>query len=68
MAITEEKKKKYISRIHTEMLHRGLTSEEIPKIIGKTGFMKVMDDYPEVQMHYHPKDAVNEILLTAARY
>ena len=68
MRITEEKKQKYISWIYEEMKYRGLTEEEIPKVIAKTGFMKVMNEYPAEQMHYDPKDAVNEILLTAARH
>ena len=67
MIITEEKKKKYISWVHEEMQHRGLTDKEIARIIAKTGFMQVMDEYLEEQLHYDPKDAVNEILLTAAK-
>ena len=67
MWATEEQKKDYISMIHSEMKQRGLREDEIPKIIAKTGFMAVMSDCPEIQMHYDPYDAVNEILLTAAR-
>lgn len=49
------------------MKRRGFTSEEIPIVIGKTGFMFVMKEYPEEQMHYAVEDAVDEILLTASR-
>lgn len=67
MRISEEQKQNYIDKIYKEMQRRGLTEEEIPRVIAKTGFMKVMRDWPEEQMHYHPKDAVNEILLVAAK-
>lgn len=67
MFVLEEKKKQYLAKVHTEMKRRGLTSEEIPAIIGKTGFMTALEDYPEEQLHYGISEAVDEILLTAAR-
>lgn len=67
MVISEEKKQKYIAKVYDEMKRRGFTSEEIPIVIGKTGFMFVMKEYPEEQMHYAVEDAVDEILLTASR-
>lgn len=66
MIITEEKKNRYISRIHDEMRRRGFNDSEIPQVINKTGFMACMEEYPEEQMHYDPEDAVNEIIMTAA--
>lgn len=35
-------------------------------VINKTGFRKALELYPEEQMHYHPEDAVEEIICTAA--
>ena len=49
------------------MLRRGFTLEEIPKIIDKTGFLAALEEYPEEQLYYDVYDAVNEILLTAAK-
>ena len=66
MAITDKKKQHYIQSVHNEMRRRGLTEKEIPIVIAKTGFMTVMRDFPEEQMHYDVSDAVDEIILTAA--
>lgn len=68
MLISEEIKKDYIEKIHAEMKRRGLTADEITKIIAKTGFMTAIEQYPEEQLHYDISDTVNEILLTAARH
>lgn len=67
MRVTEGMKQEYIASVYKEMRNRGLTKEEIPRVIAKTGFMKVMEKYPEEQLHYMPVAAVDEILLTAAR-
>lgn len=67
MTIPEEKKQKYIAKVYNEMKKRGFTSEEIPNVIEKTGFMFVMEEYPEEQMHYAVEDAVDEILITASK-
>lgn len=66
MFISDEKKNKYILEVHNEMLRRGYTPAEIPIVIGKTGFMAVMEEFPEEQMHYDVRDAVDEIMLTAS--
>ena len=66
MTITEEMKKRYIEDVHEEMKKRGFTANEIPTVIDKTGFMDVMQNYPEEQLHYDVRDAVNEIMLTAS--
>ena len=68
MQVTEEMKQEYLEMLYEEMMHRGITKDEIPRIIGKTGFMEAFEEYPDIQLHYHPTDAVNEILLTAARF
>ena len=65
--ITEAMKKNYIAMVHEEMIRRGFAPKEIPQIIGKTGFMKALELYPEEQLHYDPYDAVNELLVIAAR-
>ena len=67
MFISEERKKCYLTKVYNEMKRRGITSAEIPVIIGKTGFMSALGDYPEEQLHYDISSAVDEILLTAAR-
>lgn len=67
MFISEEKKECYLVKVYNEMKRRGITPAEIPVIIGKTGFMGALEDYPEEQLHYDVSSAVDEILLTAAR-
>ncbi|SCY05705.1 hypothetical protein SAMN05660668_01299 [Pseudobutyrivibrio sp. AR14] len=67
MVISKEKKQAYIDDVQSEMKRRGFTSEEIPVIIGKTGFMDAIEQYPEEQLHYDVSDAVDEIIMTAAR-
>lgn len=63
----EDKKKKYKEKVYKEMLRRGFTEVEIPRVINKTGFMAALNEYPEEQMHYDVEDAVDEILLVAAK-
>lgn len=67
MLISEEIKQQYLSKVYQEMQRRGLTLDEIPAIIGKTGFISSLNTYPEEQLHYAVSDAVDEILLTAAQ-
>ena len=62
----EERKKRYLSLIYKEMKNRGFSSDEIPVVIAKTGFMDALNEYPEEQLHYSASAAVDEILLTAA--
>lgn len=68
MRVSEEMKQEYLSWIYEEMERRGLEKDEIPRVIGKTGFMAALNEYPEIQLHYDPKDAVNEIFMVAARH
>jgi hypothetical protein len=68
MVVTEEMKKEYLDDIYSEMKRRGFSDAEIPIVIGKTGFMSAFDEYPDVQLHYDPRDAVTEIIETAARF
>ena len=67
MFITEEKKQEYIEDVRSALRRRGLTADEIPRVIGKTGFLEAMERSPEIQFHYDVRDAVDEILVTAAR-
>ena len=67
MAVSEERKKRYLSCVCGELRRRGLWDEDIPFVIGKTGFMSAMNENPEEQMHCSPEAAASEILLTAAR-
>lgn len=66
MDITEKDKERYVSAVYAEMKRRGFTSEDIPRVIAKTGFSFVMEHYPEEQLHYSVSDAVDEILLVAS--
>ena len=66
MKSLDERKKRYIADIYAEMEKRGISNVDAPRVIGKTGFMGALDEYPEEQMHYDVYDAVNEILLVAA--
>ena len=56
----------YVQQVFEEMRRRGYTEEEIPYVIGKTGFYEALEKVPEVQLHYAIEDAVNEILFVAA--
>ena len=63
--IPEESKQRYIAKVYQEFARRGFSEEEIPKIISKTGFWKVMEEFPREQLHYSAKDAVDELIETA---
>ena len=65
--VTEAMKNEYIDLVHEEMRRRGFSEDEIPRVIRKTGFMNALNKYPDVQLHYDPYDAVNEILVSAVR-
>ena len=60
----EQRKLKYSADVRAELELRGIM--DVDKVIGKTGFVSALDKYPEEQMHYSVRDAVNEILLVAA--
>ena len=68
MVITEGMKKSYVEKVYKEMMCRGMSREEATKIIGKTGFMEALEEYPEEQLHYSIKSTVNEIYMVAARH
>lgn len=63
----EKTKKEYLDDVYQEMKHRGFISEEIPRVIAKTGFMEALNEYTEEQLLYSIEDAVDEIMLVAAR-
>ncbi|WP_044937873.1 hypothetical protein [Pseudobutyrivibrio sp. LB2011] len=63
----ENKKHQYIEKIYKEMKRRGFTFVESRAIIQKTGFIAALNEYPEEQLHYDVSDAVNEIIMTAAK-
>lgn len=67
MIISSEIKNSYVDAVYDEMRKRGFTKEEIPRVISKTGFMEALEEYPEEQLHYDVSDAVEEIIITAAR-
>lgn len=68
MVVTKEMKDDYLQDIYKEMKRRGFQEDEIPKVIGKTGFMGALEKYPEEQLHYSIFDAVNEIITVAAKH
>lgn len=62
----EKRKLKYSADVRAELVLRGISEKDVDKVIGKTGFVSTLNKYPEEQMHYSVRDAVNEILLVAA--
>ena len=62
----EEEIKEYLEEIYEELENRGVHKECIPKVIGKTGLMNVLEKCPEEQMRHSIEFAVDEILLVAA--
>lgn len=68
MVITEEMKRSYVEKVYKEIMCRGMSREEAAKIIGKTGFMEALEEYPEEQLHYSIKSTVSEIFMVAARH
>lgn len=62
----EQRKLKYSADVRAELELRGISKKDVDKVIGKTGFISTLNKYPEEQMHYSVRDAVNEILLVAA--
>ena len=66
MCISEERKQSYIADVYTALRHKGVMEEDIPMVVGKTGFIAALNEYPEDQLHYAPEDAAIEILVTAA--
>lgn len=62
----EQRKKNYLADVYAELSRRGISLDDVPRVIEKTGFMGALNDYPEEQMHYSISDAVDEILLVAA--
>ena len=67
MAVSEMRKRRYLSCVYVELRRRGLWDEDIPFVISKTGFMSAMNENPEEQMYCSPEAAASEILLAAAR-
>lgn len=43
--VSEEQKQDYIKKVYEEMRSRGFTEEEIPRVIGKTGFLDAINEY-----------------------
>lgn len=66
MKSIEIRKNNYLQKVYKELNHRGISTSDIPKVIAKTGFIAVLDEFPEEQLHYSVKNAVNEILAVAA--
>lgn len=62
----EQLKDKYIKCVYDEMRRRGYKDMEIPQVIEKTGFMSVICEYPEEQLHCSIEDAVDEIIFVEA--
>lgn len=66
MIISEEMKKRYMADVYAELNNKGVSEEDIPRVIGKTKFIATFNKYPEAQLHYAPEDAAIEILVLAA--
>lgn len=65
--VTEEMKQEYLDKIYKEMNRRNIYDEDIPRVIGKTGFMKAFNENPEEQLHYNIASTVDKILVVAAK-
>ena len=68
MKTIQEQKNDYLASIYAELNDRGISNADAIRVIGKTGFIAALDEYPEEQMHYAASDAVNEILYVAATH
>lgn len=66
--VTEKMVKEYLEKIYKEMDRRNITGEDIPRVIAKTGFMDALAYCPEEQLNCSISDAVDEILVIAAKY
>lgn len=66
MKSIETRKSLYLQKVYAELSCRGISTRDIPKVIAKTGFIAALNEFPEEQLHYSVKNAVNEILAVAA--
>ena len=55
----------YIQAVYAELENRGIEKDIIPDIIGKTGFLQALAEYPEYQLLDSISDAADEIVITA---
>lgn len=67
MVVSENMKKEYLDDVYAEMQHRGISRSEAANAIAHTGFLEALDKYPEAQLHYDVRDAVDEILVVAVK-
>ena len=64
---SDEDKQWYLDEVYKEMVRRRIREENIPKVIARTGFMEVLENYTEEQFHYAIESAVDEILEAASQ-
>ena len=65
MKTIDEIKRAYLDSVYSEFADRGYSRKTAKEIIGKTGFIEALDEYPREQLHYSVEDAVDEILSAA---
>lgn len=58
----EQFKIDYYAKVDTILRSRGYSKEERNKIYYKTDFKNRLDSIPDYYLHYHPEDAVAEML------
>ena len=64
---SDKDKQWYLDEVYKEMARRNIREENIPKVINRTGFLKVLEQCTEEQFHYAIESAVDEILEVASQ-
>lgn len=62
----EDAKRIYLNHIYEEFSRRNICQKDAERVIAKTNFIKCLEQFPEVQLHYSIVDTVDEIMQMAA--
>ena len=62
----EEAKKRYLRAVRRVLLRYDVNKEHIKPVIGKTRFVELLNEFPDIQMHYPAEAAAKTILAVAA--
>lgn len=66
MNAIEERRENYIANVKAGLVRRGIFEEDVESVIGKTPFYDMINEYPEMQLHYAIEDTIDNILLVAS--
>lgn len=58
----EEAKQWYMDALESNLILRGKTRKEAKAIIKKSKFKSVLDEFPDISMHYSIEATVDEII------